>query len=189
MKYYSEEEIGEMKLNCCESKTIEQARNNKARADALISEITNAFKNVKLNGGVGLNVAQGLSEGLDLRNRPGDDEDKAVYKKLKRKDEKNNWQNIPIKELNRCNSSLNNFDADGLRFHLPAYMIAEIKGECDFEMGFCLCDKYNYSYVFSTLEPAERKVIVLFLEYIYEQEKYLFYKGDIQKSLETYWRN
>ena len=104
MKYYSDDDIREMKKNGYESMTIEKAQNIKLPADALISEIIKTFKDVKLQGGIGLNEAQGLD----------DYEDKATLIKLKRKDEKDNWQKIQTKELNRCNSSLSFFDPKGM---------------------------------------------------------------------------
>ena len=51
MKYYSEEEIIQMKQNGFESITIDSARKIQHRADVLISEICEAFKSVKLEEG------------------------------------------------------------------------------------------------------------------------------------------
>jgi len=53
-------------------------------------------------------------------------------------DEKMNWENIPSSELERCNSSLSFFDAKGMRFHLPAFMIVAINNGYHFELVFTL---------------------------------------------------
>ena len=178
MKYYSVDDISEMKTNGYESKTIKEAQNINLPADILISKIIETFKDVKLKGGVGLNEAQGLDDYAD----------KETLIELNRKDEKDNWQKIPSKELNRCHSSLSFFDQNGMRFHLPAYMIVDIKDEYDFDMAFHLIDLSNYSREqLSALLPKEKKVISLFLEYIYDKEEYRYNKSEIQKSLETYW--
>ena len=178
MKYYSEADIEQMRKNGYEAVTIEKARKIQMCADMLISEICGTFKGVKLKDGVGLNEAQGLD----------DYEDKTTCKKLRGKDEKDEWQKIPPKELNRCNSSLSFFDPKGMRFHLPAFMIADIKDEFDYGMAFCLSDLSDYSEKqFSILAPEERKVVKLFLEYMCKNEEYSFEWPNIQRSVEAYW--
>jgi hypothetical protein len=52
---------------------------------------------------------------------------------FRRKDEKDNWQKISSNDLNRCNSSPSFFDAEGFRFHLPAYLIAELQGRDEYD--------------------------------------------------------
>jgi hypothetical protein len=49
-----------------------------------------------------------------------DYEDEATCGRHLQDDEKEDWSRIPIEGLNRCNSSLSFFDAEGMRFHLPA---------------------------------------------------------------------
>jgi len=45
----------------------------------------------------------------------------------------------------RCNSSLSFFNADGMRFHLPAFLIAELKGEYRCGIEICLTSRSVYS--------------------------------------------
>jgi hypothetical protein len=62
----------------------------------LIQQINDVFKDVRLENGVGLWQAQGIDDYADDN----------TMKKLREKDEKNNWQNLPYKDLAYCNSSL-----------------------------------------------------------------------------------
>ena len=99
-----------------------------ARA-SLISDITSAFAGVRLGGGVGLFEAQGLDDYADAAER----------KALRERDEKDDWTVLSADALNRANSSLSFFDADGMRFHLPAYLVADLRGDYKFGVVFTLC--------------------------------------------------
>jgi hypothetical protein len=74
--------------------------------DDLCRLIREAFAGVKLGGGVGLQQAQGFD----------DHEDEKTCARYRANDEKEDWSHIPAEELNRCNSSLCFFDAEGMRF-------------------------------------------------------------------------
>ena len=57
---------------------------------------------------------------------------------FRNKDEKLNWQNIQIDDLNRCNSSPTFFDAQGMLFHLPAFLLASLNGDYLHDLTFRL---------------------------------------------------
>lgn len=178
MKYYSEEEINQMKQNGFESITIDKAREFQHRAEVLISEIYEAFNSVKLQEGIGLNEAQGID----------DYKDKASCEKLRQQDEKEDWSKIPVNELNRCYSSLSFFDQKGMRFHLPAFMIADIKDQYQQGLAFELIHLNEYSEnQYSGLSSQERTVVRKFLKYMSEDEEYSFEWPNIQRVLEGYW--
>ena len=80
--------------------------------------VRRAFQGVTLGKGVGLRQGQGLDDYADERTL-------ASYRA---QDEKHDWSAIPVADLDRCYSSLSFFDADGMRFHLPAYLIADLEG-------------------------------------------------------------
>lgn len=106
----------------------------------------------------------------------------------RKKDEKQYWNTIPSSFLNQYNSSLSFFDAKGMRFHLPAFMIAEIKGEYDFEIVFQLTDLSEYSQSqFALLDKKQREAVKLFLEYLMESLDYEFEKPSIKEAIENYW--
>ena len=84
----------------------------------VIKLIRAAFHGVRLGKGVGLMQGEGLD---DYANE-------ETLAKYRAKDEKEDWAKIPANELNRYCSSLSFFDSEGMRFHLPAFMIADIEG-------------------------------------------------------------
>ncbi len=88
-------------------------------ADQVIAEIEAAFSGVVLGDGVGLHEGQGLD---DYRPR-------EELVSIRDKDEHLDWRRIPPTELRRCESSLSFFDAEGMRFHLPAFMVSDLRGQ------------------------------------------------------------
>src|SRR5436190_8367262 len=131
MKYPSPADIAEMKARGYDSTTIVEAEQQSKRwaaAQEVCRAIEAAFAGVTLGGGVGLQEAQGLDDYAD-------DETRAAYRA---DDEKDDWHRIPAEALQRCNSSLSFFDAEGMRFHLPAYLLADLRDDYGFGMAFCL---------------------------------------------------
>jgi len=84
--------------------------------EQLTQQINDSFQNVRLDDGIGLWEAQGLDDRLTSQE----------CRKLRVKDEKENWKNIPLIDLYRCSSSLSFFDAKGIRFHLPILLLFAI---------------------------------------------------------------
>ena len=91
----------------------------KIKKEELILEITNAFKDVKLGNGIWLQEGNTIDDYAD---------DKTIAQ-CKKIDERKNWKNIASESLNKYNSAFSFFDAEAMRFHLPAFMIADIKWE------------------------------------------------------------
>lgn len=88
--------------------------------NSLIEEIKTAFKNVKLEDGIGLREGDGID---DYRS-------KKELIALRRQDEKENWQAIPFEDIcGKYECAFTYFDAKGMRFHLPQYLIADILWE------------------------------------------------------------
>lgn len=83
---------------------------------ALISQINNAFKGVTLDSGIGLWEGQGLDDYASAE----------ACKKLRERDEKDEWSKIPVIDLYRCSSSLSFFDPLGMRFHLPQFLLFDL---------------------------------------------------------------
>ncbi|MDD4385585.1 MAG: hypothetical protein PHD06_10470 [Bacteroidales bacterium] len=87
--------------------------------EELIQKIQIAFKDVKLEDGIGLWEGQGLDNYADQK----------TMLELRKKDERNNWNNIPYKDISLCQSSLSFFDAKGMRFCLPKFLLLDILAE------------------------------------------------------------
>ena len=146
----------------------------------LISKISEAFKDVTLEDGIGLSEANAID----------DYKDEQFRMECKKKDEKFNWNAISSALLNEFYCSLSFFDAKGMRFHLPAFMIAEIKDEYKFGLSFPFTMLSDYSKSqFSLLTKNQRDAVKLFLEYLLEQPNYEFEKPDIENAIENYWSN
>jgi len=81
--------------------------------EQLIIKIRKAFKDVNLEEGIGLWEGQGHDDRLTIEE----------CRKLRMKDEKEDWSKIPIIDLYKCSSSLSFFDAKGMRFHIPIFLL------------------------------------------------------------------
>jgi len=181
MKRITPDELAEMRARGFDRVLLEQASEAIERgkmADRLITTIAEAFQGVTLGDGVGLQQAQGLD----------DYEDEETCAAYREGDEKDDWRAISSFDLNRCNSSLSFFDAAGMRFHLPAYMTAELRGEYDFGMSFCLThlDAHGRTY-FTALSEVQRKAVREFLLFLRDDPDYQFDREEIDQALESYW--
>jgi hypothetical protein len=182
MKYPSSADIAEMKARGCDPSTIAEAERQSERwasAQELGRVIEAAFAGVTLGDGVALQEAQGLD------NYIVDAETCASYRAT---DEKEDWHRISAEALNRCHSSLSFFDAEGMRFHLPAYLLADLRGDYDFGMAFCLTHECDHrSSQFSLLSPEQRAAVSAFLHHIMDDPDEEFYRSDIVNALIEYW--
>jgi len=144
----------------------------------VIHEIEKAFLNVKLGNGIGLWEAQAID---DYRSN-------EEQKLARNKDEKENWENFTVDTLNRCNSSLSFFDADGMRFHLPAFIISSINNTDMLDPIFHLTHLSPYSKKqLSSLNFIQKKAIMTYLQWCLSNDDYEFEYADIKTALKLYW--
>lgn len=87
-------------------------------AEQVAEDIKRAFAGVSLGTGVGL----GEAEGLDFC------ESTSELVRLRSLDEKDDWARISPADLDGCWAAMPLFDAEGMRFHLPAYLIGDLEG-------------------------------------------------------------
>lgn len=145
--------------------------------DQIIEKIEAAFSGVTLGDGIGLFEAQAID----------DYETEEVQKRRREDDEKINWKSIAYDVLQSCHSSLSFFDADGMRFHLPAYIIGSIKGEVD-DPIFHLT--YMGSYMESrlvSLNVEQHQAIIEYLTWCLTEDEYSYDYPNIAKALAEYW--
>jgi hypothetical protein len=132
----------------------------------LIENIRAAFKDVKLEDGIGLWEAQGLD------NYAGQKE----METLRKRDERHDWSAIPFQDLQDCYSSLSFFDAKGMRFCLPQFLICDVyRDELYEELGvsapdviFTLSYKLDEEYQmkrFSLFDRGQIQCVINYLEY------------------------
>lgn len=170
-----------MKTRGYEAETIRQAEWQRKRgleAMRLCEVISKAFHGVKLGSGVGLFQAQGLDDYAD----------EATCAAYREKDEKDDWRIVTTEDLNRCYSSLHFFDAEGMRFHLPAFLILDLQVGCEMGMTFHLTHAVIADQTkFSLLSPEQRISIRSFLLFMLGDPNEKYDHPDIQHALDHYW--
>ncbi len=139
-----------------------------------------AFAGVVLGEGIGLRQAQGLDDCADAR----------TMEAYRAQDEKGDWSSIPVADLDRCYSSLSFFDADGMRFHLPAYLVADLEGTLQtadvlFHLVYFMAQ--GAESCFDTLSPAQREAVREFLLLRLSDPAEEFGHPMIEAALRDYW--
>jgi hypothetical protein len=141
--------------------------------------VSQAFRGVRLGNGVGLQQGKGLDDYAD----------EATLQELRSKDEAIDWSHIPLKYLNRYFGSLSFMDEEGMRFHLPAFMLADLREELTAgDLLFYLCDADGYTDIFGLLSDAQRNAVRQFLRLRLSDPRYALQKPMIEVSMERYWR-
>ena len=165
MRYPKAEDIEEMRARGDDPTVIaEQGEhaNRRQMAEALQAAIRDAFAGVTLSAGIGLFEAAGL----DAR---ANDETLAAYRAM---DERLDWRALAPANLKGCSSSLSFFDAEGMRFHIPAYLIADLgdlDGSDDFGLVYTLTCGTLLHEQFAGLNAEQRDVIRAYLQFIGEE--------------------
>ncbi|MFK7977139.1 MAG: DUF6714 family protein [Halioglobus sp.] len=140
-------------------------------------EIRSAFRGVKLGDGIGLFEAQAID----------DYQCEKVQKEWRKRDQKEAWSLIAYRDLQRCRSSLCFFDADGMRFHLPAYIIGSLHEEVD-DLIFHLSQLDDYAISkFASLNGLQRSAIFCYLQWCLGEDEYEFEHPAIKRALDEYW--
>ena len=180
MKYPSPQDIEEMRARGYDRSVIEEAVELSKRwvvKEQLKDQIRQAFAGVRLGGGIGLHEAQGLDDYASA-------EKCAAYRES---DEKLDWQALQHEDLDKCNSSLSFFDAEGMRFHLPAYLIADLEGSYGFGMAFTLTQSSLCGEQCALLDEAQRAAVRAYLCFIEYEPEYEFEREYIQRALADFW--
>ncbi|HLH53838.1 MAG TPA: DUF6714 family protein [Verrucomicrobiae bacterium] len=142
------------------------------------AHIREAFRGVTLGNGVGLLEGQALDDYAD----------QATREAYREQDEKDDWQHIPLGALNRCHSSLSFFDAEGMRFHLPAFLLAELNGDLAVSVVYHLSEVPAYSEnQLVALSVEQRKAVRKFLLLVRDMPDYEFERPHIERALLDYW--
>ena len=158
------------------SQPDESAMNAPESGD-LRSSIRVAFEGVTLGGGVGLYEAQGID----------DHESAEARQRLRERDEKEDWARITAEDLNSCYSSLSFFDAEGMRFHLPAYLLADLNGEYRFDMIAEFTNWCDYKREqFSLLSNVQKDVVLDYLRFMQDRPGNWLDVHKIDFTMETF---
>lgn len=146
----------------------------------VVELIQSAFRGVSLGDGVGLRQGRGLDDYADSRTL-------AEYRA---QDERQDWSAIPFDDLVHYSDTLAFLDAEGMRFHLPAFLIADIQGDGP-EIVFHLTYAANEGDSrFDLLNPAQRQAVreFLLLKLTQLDEPSREFEAPlIENALEKYW--
>ncbi|HEV3143920.1 MAG TPA: DUF6714 family protein [Gemmataceae bacterium] len=138
--------------------------------------IKDAFAGIRLGDGVGLFEAQAIDDYADAATRQA----------ARSRDETDDWSAISADDLNQCYSSLSFFDAEGMRFHLPAFLLADLKGQFKQDVIFALT-YLNDTARFEKLSPPQRRAVRQFLLLRQADLNYEYSRPWIKSALEAYW--
>lgn len=145
--------------------------------DQIIESIREAFRDIKLGDGIGLWEAQAID----------DYESENVRRKKRETDEKDDWSSFTPDELQRCHSSLCFFDANGMKFHLPAFIIGSLKDQVDDPIfHLTQLDDYAKSKL-ATLDDDQRMAVVNYLSWCLEKKDFEYEHQSIQRAIDEYW--
>jgi hypothetical protein len=147
--------------------------------ERVLELVRSAFNGVTLGAGVGLQQGQGLDDYADEPTL-------AAYRA---QDEKQDWEAIPVAELDMCYSSLSYFDAEGMRFHLPAYLVADLEERLEtadviFHLAY---SAHGSNSRFDILSPAQRAAVRQFLLLRLADHHCEFHHPLIEAALADYW--
>ena len=180
MTQFTRDEIDQMRDRGFDPETIRNAESleRTAEVDALCELIRNAFRGVTLGDGVG------LLEGLALDDYATED----IRRTARGRDEMESWESIASDHLNACHSSLCFFDAQGMRFHLPAFLIADLRGDYGMDLLFNLryLSEHNGSQ-FALLNEAQRRVVRQYLQFCRQHPDSASECPAIDRALNDYW--
>ncbi len=144
--------------------------------EQIIKVIAAAFSGVGLGDGIGLFEAKAI-----------DNYEPEQFRNSRREqDEKLDWKKIPAAALANHHSSLSFFDADGMRFHLAAFMIASLRGEVE-DPIFHLTLSGQLEQKFSTLNTEQVKAVIAYLRWCLSQSEYEYDHDCIEFALASYW--
>lgn len=180
-KYPGFQDVDEMRTRGYDAAILaEQTRlaERGAELDALIAATHEAFAGVALGAGVGLLQANGLDDYAS-------EQQLAEYRAS---DEKMDWRAIPIDRLNRYSSSLSFFDAEGMRFHLPAFLVADMRGSYSFDLIYNLVQSALVEDQCALLTKDQRAIVRQYLAFAAQEEDGgSGQQQHIRRALDNYW--
>ena len=123
----------------------------------LIHTIQQAFSGITLGNGIGLSEGNAMDDYASAEERT----------RCREQDEHTHWHKIPVELLNQYYIALCYFDPEGMRFHLPAFLIADIQGLFRFDLvyTFIHLDEYKEQQ-FSLLSAPQKQAVAAYLHWI-----------------------
>lgn len=146
--------------------------------EAVRAKICRAFQDIALGDGIGILEADGVDEYAD----------KATRKAYRKQDEKKDWQRIPLEKFHQ--EVLCFTDAEGMRYHLPAFMIATLDHGRGYSPVFWLRDSGNpvQRELFALFSKQQREAVLEFLLFINDDPDNELDREEIDAALAGPWR-
>lgn len=149
------------------------------KQEAFVARVQRAFLNVTLGDGTGLFEANGIDDGFDREKQQN----------ARAKDERNSWMVLSPDELSYGRSALCFTDADGFRFLIPAFMLADLTGDLDdcvvIHLSHTRDDRFDR---LSSLNGEQVDTIFDFMELFLEDPDCHFHHADIRDALKEFWK-
>ena len=151
----------------------------------VISLIHCAFQGVTLGDGIGLFEGHALD----------DYKSEAVRAECRTTDEKENWSAISRANLEWCGSSLSFFDAAGMRFHLPAFMVEDLREQLVsadpiFHLTY-LHERHDLNEYqkqrWALLSNDQRAAVREYLHFIRDDPSHSYEHPAVRRALAEYW--
>ncbi len=158
--------------------------------ESVIALIREAFRDVPLGNGYGLRQAESHDNGCY-------DEYTKELQKLDAREKAEGWQSLKVEDLDKYYVALSFFDPEGMRFHLPAYMIFDLEdafvcADILFSLTYVVTDdpdqrRYAQGH-FSLLNRQQRHAVREYLLLIRdEMDEDWFERPKIEAALKLYW--
>ena len=147
-----------------------------SKREKVASLIKAAFHGVTLGEkGVGLWEARAIDDGVGIAA-------------ARMNDERLDWAAITNDDLCACESSLSFADSEGIRFLLPAFLLAELEERLPAGIISRLTYVRKPHEKFAALSPAQRNAVREFLLVLRDDPNYENDRQDIDLALANYWR-
>ena len=144
---------------------------------ALIERVQKEFVGVTLGDGIGLHQAEAMDSYAS--------EQKLL--ELRKLEETDDWSRVDVSTLNQLAAALSFLDAQGMKFYLPAYLMAELRHQLTVDLLFHLtCPIEGAADRFALLNSGQRGVVRGFLTLVL-REVDDFCRPQIEKALTRYW--
>jgi len=176
MKRITRADIDDMRARGFDRSTIADASEQLAKceeADGLIQLVQDAFAGVELEEGIGLQEAAGIDDYAGP----------SELERLRAADEKVDWRRIPPDTLLRCEAAPGYLDSKGMRFHAPAFLVAELNGtiESDF-IERLVSESYQAKELPSLLSSPQREAIKACIRFYAELYPAAFTEAALERA-------
>ena len=139
--------------------------------------IKEAFRGVTLGEkGVGLWEGRALDDGIGVAA-------------ARMTDERLDWSALPIDDLCACESSLAFADAEGVRFLLPAFLLAQLEDQLSAGIIVYLTHMSSQHDHFAALSSIQRSTVREFLKLLRDDPAFDYDRQAIDEALENYWKD